>query len=50
MPPMPKVIISDTSCLIVLTKIGELEILQKIYGEILTTSEVVSEYGEPLPG
>lgn len=43
MQPTHKVIISDTSCLIVLSKIGKLEILQKVYGEILTTREVVSE-------
>ena len=46
---MPKVIISDTSCFIVLTNIGELELLQKLYGRITTTTEIASEYGEPLP-
>lgn len=47
---MPKTIISDTSCLIVLSGIGELELLQKTYGQVLTTLEVASEFGQPLPG
>ena len=46
---MPKTIISDTSCLIVLSSINELELLQKTYGQILTTLEVAAEFGEPLP-
>lgn len=46
---MPKTIISDTSCFIILTKIGELELLHKVYGEIITTIEIATEYGEPLP-
>ncbi len=46
---MPKAIISDTSCLIILSNIGELEILQKLYGKIITTSAIAVEYGENLP-
>lgn len=46
---MPDVIISDTSCLIILSKIGELDLLQKIYGGVLTTPEIASEFGEELP-
>src|SRR3954463_16742687 len=46
---MPKTIICDTSCLILLDKIGELEILNKLFGTIITTSEVVEEFGQPLP-
>ncbi len=46
---MPKAIISDTSCFIILTNIGELELLHKVYGEIVTTPEIVAEFGEPLP-
>ncbi len=34
---MHKAIISDTSCLILLDKIGELEILNKLFGKIITT-------------
>lgn len=46
---MHKTIISDTSCLILLDKIGELEILHKLFGNIITTSEVAAEFGQPLP-
>jgi predicted nucleic acid-binding protein len=46
---MHKTIISDTSCFIVLTNIGELELLQKVYGQVVTTIEVVTEFGETLP-
>ena len=46
---MQKTIISDTSCLILLHNIGELEILHKLFGIIITTEEVVTEYGEILP-
>ncbi|MFN8714444.1 MAG: DUF3368 domain-containing protein [Bacteroidota bacterium] len=46
---MHKTIISDTSCLIVLSKIGELELLHKLYGQIITTFDIAAEYGEPLP-
>lgn len=46
---MPKPIISDTSCFIVLSNIGELELLRKVYGQVITTPEVMMEYGEALP-
>lgn len=46
---MPKPIISDTSCLIILTNIGELDLLRKLYGQIITTVEIAEEFGEPLP-
>ena len=46
---MQKTIISDTSCLILLDKIGELEILNKLFGTIITTDEVSNEFGLPLP-
>ncbi|MCX6198273.1 MAG: hypothetical protein NTY88_03495 [Bacteroidetes bacterium] len=46
---MPKTIISDISCFIILSNIGELDLLQKIYGRVLTTIEVADEFGEPLP-
>ena len=46
---MHKTIISDTSCLIILDKIGELEILNKLFGVITTTGEVANEYGQELP-
>ena len=46
---MLKAIISDTSCFIILTNIGELELLHKVYGQIITTPEIAHEFGEPLP-
>jgi predicted nucleic acid-binding protein len=46
---MPKTIISDTSCFIVLKNIDELELLHKLYGKIITTPEIESEYGEVFP-
>jgi predicted nucleic acid-binding protein len=46
---MPKTIISDASCIILLDKIGELDLLNKLFGKIIITSEVASEFGHPLP-
>jgi predicted nucleic acid-binding protein len=46
---MQKAVISDTSCLILLDKIGEIELLKRLFGEVITTSEVASEFGQPLP-
>jgi len=46
---MRNAIISDTSCLILLDKIGEFNILQKLFGTIITTHEVVREFGNPIP-
>jgi len=46
---MHKAIISDTSCLILLDNIGELQLLQKLFGKIITTPEVAAEFGRSLP-
>ena len=46
---MRKIIISDTSCFILLSNIGELDLLKKVYGEITTTSTIAEEFGEELP-
>ncbi|MBS1642396.1 MAG: DUF3368 domain-containing protein [Bacteroidetes bacterium] len=46
---MHKTIIADTSCFIILTNIGELELLHKIYNQIITTVDIATEYGELLP-
>ena len=46
---MHKTIISDTSCFILLTNIGELDLLHKVYGQIITTIDIAIEYGETLP-
>jgi len=46
---MQATIISDTSCLILLNKIGELQLLQKLYGKIITTQIVADEFVSHLP-
>ncbi len=46
---MPKIIISDTSCLIILTKIGELDLLRQLYNTVTITQDILLEYGEDLP-
>ena len=46
---MPDVIIADTSCLILLMKIGKLEILKKLYSKVFITDEVAKEFGVALP-
>ncbi|MBS4027080.1 MAG: DUF3368 domain-containing protein [Ignavibacteriales bacterium] len=46
---MREVVISDTSCLIVLRKIGRLELLRQCYEEIIITEEIAREFKEQLP-
>ncbi len=46
---MPAAIISDTSCLILLDKIGSLDILKLLFGTVTTTNDVAEEFGNPLP-
>jgi len=46
---MPKLIIADTSCIIVLEKIGHLEILRHLFETITITPEVSEEFGTALP-
>ncbi len=43
------VVIADSSCLIALDNIGELELLPKLFTKIFITLEVSTEYGKPLP-
>jgi predicted nucleic acid-binding protein len=45
---MPRVI-PDTSCLILLKKIGALNLLNQIYEEVLITDIVIQEFKEPIP-
>lgn len=47
---MPEIIISDTSCLIILKKINQLEILTKLYSKVWVTPEILKEFGEELVG
>lgn len=46
---MHSIIISDTSCFIILTNIGELDLLHQVYGQITTTIDSANEFGEKLP-
>jgi predicted nucleic acid-binding protein len=45
---MPKIVISDTSTLILFHKIDEFSLLQKVYGDLITTPEIAEEFGEDL--
>lgn len=42
---MPQVIISDTCCLILLEKIGRIELLKATFGTVVVTEQVSNEYG-----
>jgi len=44
-----EIIISDTSCLILLSKIDELNLLNKISDKVYITSTIHEEYGKDLP-
>lgn len=46
---MQRTIISDTSCLILLDKIGELQLLNKLFGRIIITAEIANEFNKELP-
>jgi predicted nucleic acid-binding protein len=46
---MPDFVIVDTSVLIILDKIGQLDLLQKVYKDIHTPKEVSQEFHKPLP-
>lgn len=46
---MPKFVISDTSCLILFSKIEQILLLQKVYQKVYTTPEIAFEFNEELP-
>lgn len=46
---MPKIVISDTSTLILFHKIEHLDLLREVYKELVTTPEIAEEYGDKLP-
>ena len=46
---MDKAIISDTSCLIALERIGKLEVLKLLFENVLITEEVRLEFGLEIP-
>ncbi|OOQ58835.1 DUF3368 domain-containing protein [Mucilaginibacter pedocola] len=43
------VVITDTSCFIILEKLQALHLLPQLFGNIITTPEIAAEYGNPLP-
>lgn len=44
-----EVVIADTSCLILLDKIGELGLLQSLFRRVTITEEIADEFGLQLP-
>jgi len=46
---MPGAIVSDTSCLILFYKIGELDLLKKLFGKLHITDTVLKEFNQPVP-
>jgi predicted nucleic acid-binding protein len=46
---MPSVIVSDTSCLILFYKIGELDLLKKLFGKLHITDSVLKEFNQKIP-
>lgn len=46
---MRKVVIADTSCLIILHKISEIDLLRKVYDQVFITPEVAEEFNHSLP-
>ncbi len=44
-----EIVIADTSCFILLEKIGELSLLKLLFSKIITTDTIASEFGSPLP-
>lgn len=49
MPLRFKIVIADTSCFILLDKIGETELLKQLFEEVVTTHEIAQEFGKALP-
>jgi len=46
---MKEIVVADSSCLIVLQRVGALHLLNQVFGKVKTTVEVKDEFGEPLP-
>ena len=43
---MHKIIVSDTSCLILLDKLGRIDLLKSLFGKITITQIVADEFGK----
>ncbi len=46
---MQNIIVADTSCLILLKKIGHLDLLEALFGRVLITKHIADEFREDLP-
>ncbi len=46
---MPGIIVSDTSCLILLERLGRMDILHSLFNTVSITSIVAEEFGKTLP-
>jgi len=46
---MHRIVIADTSCLILYSKIVLTHILHLLYSDVIITPEVANEFGEPVP-
>lgn len=46
---METIVIADTSCLIILDKIGHLHLLKDLYNHIIITTQVANEFAASLP-
>jgi len=46
---MQRIIVSDTSCLILLDKIGLIGLLKSIFGKVIITKEISEEFHKELP-
>lgn len=46
---MPEIIVSDTSCIILLDKIDRINLLQSIFGTITITQTIADEFGQDIP-
>ncbi|MGK6353171.1 DUF3368 domain-containing protein [Parapedobacter sp. DT-150] len=44
-----KIVVTDTSCFILLSKIDALDVLGKLFSTVFTTPEIAEEFGGPLP-
>jgi len=46
---MPGIIVTDTSCLIILKKLGRLNLLKSLFIKVTITQIIADEFGEELP-
>ena len=46
---MQRVIVADTSCLVLFTNLGEFELLHRVFGKIYITQTVLEEFNRPIP-